>query len=204
MRSTNALFVTIIVLIMFMACVKDSTEENLGNNVLSSENHITYVLNSDTVNIIDGINGWLNKVGAGGGMLDTVYLHREYSEFSNVNGDTIRIYFIEKFSAEPSQQEKEAMIHIGEYDPGYGTGNSLDPADVTNGVAITYKADGTLWSTELGAQNDFLFAVDSQLVNSHNTSKYFTYGRFQGTLYNANGNTLNISDASFRAITIFN
>lgn len=204
MRSTNALFVTIIVLIMFIACTKDSTKENLGNNVLSSENHITYVLNNDTVNIIDGVSGWLNKVGAGGGMLDTVYLHREYSEFSNVNGDTIRIYFIKKFSAEPNQQEKEAMIHLGGYDPGYGTENSLDPATVTNGVAITYRSEGILWSTELGAQNDFLFVVDSQLVNSLNTSKNFTYGRFQGTLYNAAGNELNISEASFRAITIFN
>lgn len=191
---------------LFLSCKKDSEKKNLRNNVLSSENHISLTIESDTVTIIDGVDGWLNKVGSGEGVIDTnnIYLHREYSEFANNSGDTIRIYFIELFSSPPSQAEKEAIIAPGSYDLGYGSGSSFSLGQVQSGVAVTYVNNGVRWSTENNPQSDYLFIVDSQLVNSSNTSKFITFGRFEGQVFDINGNALNFCSSSFRVITYKN
>lgn len=206
MRSILFIIALVAITIGYTSCSKSNNGGNLGNNVLSSENHVTYVLGTDTVNIVDGVGGWLNKVGSGGGVVDTngTYLQREFSEFGKANGDTLRIYFIKQFNNAPDQQQKEAMISLGNYTAGNGSSNSVNPNDLEDGVVITYRTTQNYWSTELGTQNNFMFEVDTLQQNSSNTSKYVIYGQFTGTLYNSGGTPLNISASSFRAIVINN
>ena len=206
MRYLSSLLAALTIAFTFTSCTKDSEKKNQGNNVLASENHITLTIDGDSLTIIDGIGGWLNKVGSGGGVVDTngTYLHREFSEFSNSNGDTLRIYFIELFSNSPTQAQKEAIVSPGTYSLGYGASNSLSSGQAESGVVVTYVSNGVRWSTEYGTQSNYFFEVDSQVVNSANTSKYVTFGRFEATIFDGNGNSMDFGSPSFRAITYRN
>lgn len=192
---------TILVLILIASCAKD-TNDNKANNILSSDRYLLAMVNGDSLLIQDGVGGFVNKVGTGGGVIDTngTYLVRQFTEYGN-GTDTLRIYIIELFGSEPSESQKEAVVHVGSYDYGAGFGSIIPQGGAQNGVVITFKNSGAWWSTE-GHTQTGSFTIDSLTSNTNNSSKYVFDGSFGCTLFNNNGDSLVVSNASFSALVI--
>lgn len=189
-------------MIFMLSCTKDANK-NTANNILSSDRYVLAEVNGDTLLIQDGVAGFVNKVGTGGGVIDTngTELWRQFTEYGN-GTDTLRIYFIELFSSTPSATQKEEIVRVGNYDYGSGTGSVIPQGVAENGVVISYKNNNTWWTTEGHEQYNKSFVVDSLLTNSGNTSKYIVSGTFSCNMFNSNGDSISVNNTSFRALII--
>lgn len=206
MRSLSSTVVVIAALAIAMSSCKDrSNGANLGNNVLASDQYLAASIGSDSLTIEDGVSGFVNSAGSGGGVVDTNgnYLQREFTEYSN-NADILRIYFLQLFSDTPSTQQVADMVQTGNYSYGQGTTNAFINDTVISGVAITYTKDGTTWSTEYESQSSSTFTVDSVWANTvDNASSYFVKGTFSCTLGTSTSSTQTVDNGSFSGRIIF-
>ena len=190
-------------LFSFVSC-QDDSNKNESNNILSSDRFVLVVLGNDTLLIQDGVAGFLNQVGTGGGTIDAngTYLVRQFTEYSN-NTDTLRLYFIELFASEPSEPQKEAVVGVRSYGFGAGTGEVFSATDTAyNGVVVSLKQNGQWWTTEGYDQSASSFRIDSLTDNTGNASKYIIEGSFSGTLYDTAGNSITVTTASFKSLII--
>lgn len=189
----------------FYSCDKESENENTSNNIIATDQFVSVEINGNSLQITDGSDNFDNRVGSGGGIIsgNNDFLWRELSEYANPTGDSLRFYFIDIFSGEPSAAEKESVVSVGSYDFGFGTDNSITSGTARSGAAIVYITNGKRWSTEYGTQDTAnFFQVDSLVVNGNNSSKYIAYGRFSCTLFDINGNSQTFTDGQFSARVI--
>ena len=193
-------------LVLASSCTKDS---NKGGDINVEDFYAEVVIDGDTINMTDRLNGYTNGVGSGGGVADSNshYLFRQLTEFAGTQ-DTLRIYFIKIFNSPPDAAAKEAVVHSGSYLPGNGTADVILPgADLEDGAAIVYIApDGTRWVSDRTptAQPNWNFNVTSHTENDiDNFSKYITDITFTGKLYNlTTGASVDINVVRLRARTI--
>lgn len=181
------IWLPVTVLLFTASCKKDSNKDgDINQTSFSAE----VVIDGDTITMEPALVGYTNAVGAGGGVIDTAgnYLFRQFSEFASVN-DTLRIYFMDLFPAEPTDAEKEAIVHTGNYPTGYGTFDVVaNDVNIVAGAAIVYiDVNGTRWTTDRDPQNqpNWSFNVTSHELNSRDIfSKYNTSLTFSARLYN--------------------
>lgn len=196
----------VLMMIALVSCKKDSTkgdDPNLNNFTA------VVIIDGDTVNMEQGLAGYTNGTGSGGGVADTLdnYLFRQITQFYSAT-DTLRIYFIDIFPAEPTLAEKEAIVHTGNYPTGYGTFDAIAPdAKLKAGAAVVYiDAQGTRWTTDRApeTQPNWSFNVSAHTANNLDAfSKYVTDLTFSVRLHNPiNGDFMDVQAVSMRTRTI--
>lgn len=188
-----------------VSCKKDSNDGDINQSDFYAE----VIINGDTINMGERFNGYTNAPGSGGGVVDTAggYLFRQFTQFAGAN-DTLRIYFIKKFAANPDAATKEAVIQTGSYPTGFGTFETIAPdANIKDGAAIVYiDGNGTRWTTDRDPeeQPNWNFTVTNHAANTFDGfSKKLTDVTFNARLHNPlNGNKIDISVIKLRARTI--
>lgn len=194
------------VLIAFAACTKDSNKDgDINQSPFSAE----VVIGGDTIKMEQGLVGYTNGPGQGGGVIDTndTYLFRQFTQFASPN-DTLRIFFIDTFGSEPTAAQKEALVRTGSYPTGYGTADVIAPdASLKAGAAVVYiDSLGNRWTTDRNPENqpNWSFNISRhELNNVDNVSKYMTDITLSARLYNPMGGTpVDITVINMRARTI--
>lgn len=196
----------ILLMLVMVSCKKDSEKDGDINQTAYSA---TVVIDGDTITMEPALVGYTNAVGAGGGVIDTAgnYLFRQFSEFASVN-DTLRIYFIDLFAAEPTAAEKDAIVHTGSYPTGYGTFDVVaQDVNIIAGAALVYiDANGTRWTTDRDPQNqpNWSFIVTSHEPNNRDVfSEYFSKMTFKARLYNPlNGDFIDVEALEMTTRTV--
>jgi hypothetical protein len=204
MKST--LLLSIALVFAFASCKKDSDK---NGDINQGSFYGQVVINGDTIELKQAVVGYTNSVGSGGGVIDTAgnYLFRQYTEFASVN-DTLRIYFIDVFAAEPTTAQKDAIVRTGNFDTGYGTFDVIAPdANLKSGAAVVYiDSTGTLWTTDRDPEDqpNWAFNVSSHAANTSNGfSKYITKLTFTARLHNPlTGNHIDATALEMTARTV--
>ncbi|CAN5178797.1 hypothetical protein BH09BAC1_BH09BAC1_06400 [soil metagenome] len=195
----------VLMLLVMVSCKKDSKKGDINQTNFSAD----VVIDGDTVKMQQGLLGYSNGVGSGGGEVDTfhTYLFRQLAQFYSPT-DTLRIYFIDTFAVEPSLAVKEAIVHTGSYPTGYGTFDIIAPdANLKPGAAIVYvDAQGVRWTTDRDpqVQPNWNFNVSAHTANSIDAfSKFLTDITFTARLHNpVTGASIDVQAIKMRTRTI--
>lgn len=181
-----AWLVPVLMLVITASCNKDSKKGDINQSNFSAE----VVIDGDTIVMEQGLVGYGNGPGSGGGVVDTngTYLYRQITQFFSAN-DTFRIYFIDTFPTEPTAAQREAIIYTGSYPTGYGTADVIAPdAKLKSGAAVVYiDSSGTRWTTDRDPeqQPNWGFNVSAHAANDiDGISKFITDLTLSARLHN--------------------
>lgn len=196
----------LVMMLAFVSCKKDSDKDG---DINKTSFFAEVVINGDTIEMKQALVGYTNAVGSGGGVVDTAgnYLFRQFTEFASQN-DTLRIYFIDIFSAAPTAAQKEGVVHTGNYNTGYGTFDVIAPdANLLAGAAVVYiDSVGTRWTTDRDpkVQPNWAFNVSSHTANTNDGfSKNLSKLTFNVRLHNPiNGNHIDAQALEMTARTV--
>jgi hypothetical protein len=124
-----------------------------------------------------------------------IYEGTTIEDDQNANKNKIVVYILKYFNHDPTYAERVAMIKLGNYSYGYSDVSS----STVNGASIDYTdANGNWWSSEFGSQTGSTFAITELIDNTDGTSGKIFTAKFNCKLYDGNGASIQVTNATIR------
>jgi len=107
----------------------------------------------------------------------------------------IHVHILKYFDHEPSADERVVMIKTGSYPYGLSDVSS----STINGAAIDYlDANGNAWDSQFGSQAGSTFTITELINNPNGTSGKIFTATFNCKLYDGNGGSIQLTNATIR------
>lgn len=159
------------------------------------------IINGTKVELIENENGYVNGSGKGGAFIPAFakYFERQATTYAKNGENKFTIYFMKLTANNPPSQEDIKAIF---YEGNYPFGNSQQ-GYIKEGVEIRYVDDKGVQWTSLGEQPNSYFEVTAHSKNENDSfTPYVTSGKFSCKLYNAQGESIDVTDATFKGRTV--
>ena len=154
----------------------------------------------EQIDVQDYTSAWTDQI-----------VHSQSFTFNGPNRPLVRIEATGFFSSPPDQDERFQVLHVGSHDYGTLTGNREEDNVEEPGVNVLFwDGQEREWScsTTRGDQSNSSFEVlTHDLINDRYTDNgeriwAETTGRFSCTLYSVGGSAIELTDGTFRTLSI--
>ena len=124
-----------------------------------------------------------------------IYQGTLISDNQQPSKNAIYVQVLKYFDHEPGNDEKSAMIQLGNYPYGYGTVST----STINGADIEYDdANGVAWLSQFGSQTGSSFTITELVNNPDGTSGKIFTANFTCKLYDGSGASIQVTNAKIR------
>ncbi len=158
-------------------------------------------IEGETVSFTENKDGYLNGYGKGGAFVPALgkYMERQSTTFAKNGENVFNIYFL-KFvdNNPPTKEDIKSVFRLGNYQ----FGNSSQFA-IKEGIEIAYvDENGTEWNTRGDQTGSFFEVTDHALNTLDSYTPYTTSGKFSCRLYNQMGESMAVTDGTFKGRTV--
>jgi len=154
----------------------------------------------ERIDVQDYTSAWTDQI-----------IHAQSFTFNGANRPLVRIEATGFFASPPDQDERFQVLHVGSHDYGTLTGNREEDDAEEPGVNVLFwDGQGREWScsTTRGDQSNSTFEVlTHDLINDQYTDNgeriwAETTGAFSCTLYSIGGSGIELTNGTFRTLSI--
>jgi hypothetical protein len=198
---------TIYLVLIFLACFackKDDPTEELDDDI-TSDFYFTATIDGVKVLIQEGIDGYANGSGAGGGSTPDGFQQEQGAVFLGLPNGYVAVVILKTFPERPDQcSQMDGMFHIGSYP--FGQTSRSTEEDGKDGVAIFYMdADGVYWSSdyEPATQSGSSFEITEYTDFTTMFSSKIMKAKFNCTLYDGEGHSKTLTNGEIRSKCLY-